>query len=403
MGKYYAVLLVAAIAGSQIALVGIIWPEFAGVTAADSDLQERLRSVLVRRDEIFVSCPKGLYHTLKSEKQWVPLSIEDRIPLDGYFAAQSPTSSSIYYFTPRWIGWKIPSINNKTFGLYRFDLAGKKWKLLSAEHDFVHIFIHDDGVIYGITNLTHYNRILMSVDSGEHWQDISNGIGKGIQLLRIFQDPDHKELVCLSANCIRGLVLHANDKNYEWKITKEWDWWRPRETDDLFFAPSYSTGSSLYMHAATLSNYFDYPFGSRTQMPSFQIAIGRSYAFKQHEKMVLPFEIRFLDNVGTAVTLLDMEGETAFWGLRRILPDGKREFVWPARVGSRESRTLKSHVLNKKQPYARSLDISALCEFSKLGTYRVQLIYDSGWLADRTKGEWPGSFCSPVFELKVTE
>ncbi len=37
MGKYYAVLLVVAIAGSQIALVGIVRPEFAGVTAADAE------------------------------------------------------------------------------------------------------------------------------------------------------------------------------------------------------------------------------------------------------------------------------------------------------------------------------------------------------------------------------
>ena len=42
----------------------------------------------------------------------------------------------------------------------------------------------------------------------------------GVELLGIFEDPDHDGLVCLTGNCIRAYIIHADDKNYRWKMTR---------------------------------------------------------------------------------------------------------------------------------------------------------------------------------------
>ncbi len=372
-------------------------------------LQKKIQSLLIRQDEIWASCPKGLFRASKTEKKWLPIAIEERVPPNGFFVAMPANSSSVFYYAPKWIGWKMPNSSTKTFGIYRCNAQGKNWELLSDKYDFRDVYVHEDGTIYTIVEIREkrdgktviYNRIFMSADSCKNWKDISNGLGPGEDLIRIFQDPDHKDLVCLYANCIRGYVLQADSKAYQWKSIVEWDWWKKQLTDDVYLSPSYSTGSTLYMHCATLENYFDFPFGDRREVPSFQIVTDGKFNFARHERIVIPVEIQFMDNFGTTVTILDLEGGTAFWGLHRILPDGNRERVAAKRNATRQSPGFKSIVLDKTHPYKRSLDLSALADFSKPGVYRVQLMYEDGWLAIREKGEWVGSFSSRTFEINI--
>ena len=402
--------------GRPLLLAIFLAPFWASSTAAEISpaalaefQQQKIQSLLIRQDEVWASCPKGLFRASKKDKKWMPIAIGERVPPNGFFSRIPEKSALIYYYTPKWIGWKMPNADKKAFGLYRCDSQGKNWELLSDEYDFRDMFVHDDGTIYAIVEIWEkrkkqtviLSRILMSSDSGRNWKDISNELAVGFQLIRILQDPDHKNLVCLRANCLRGYFLQADSKAYQWKGIVEWDWWKSHTTDDLFLWQRYSTGSTLHMHNATLENYFDFPFGDRSDMPSFQIATRHKFNFKQHARIAISVEIQFIDNFGTTVKILDMAGGTDCWGLNRILPDGKRERVAATRKATRQSPNFKSIVVDKTHPYKRSLDLSALADFSKLGLYRVQLMYEDGWLAIREKGEWVGSFASPPFEIEV--
>jgi hypothetical protein len=334
-----------------------------------------------------------------------------RIPLNGFFVESASVSSTIYYYTPKWIGWKMPLVKTKTIGVYRYNPIGSKWELLSTEYDFKHVYVHENGVIYAIIGITgkeggqtfFCDRIVLSKDSGKHWEDISHDLGRGIMLFGIFQDPDHKKLVCLDASSIRGYILQANDEGYKWNLTRDGDWYAKHSPQETFFADEYSTGTTAFMHRATLSNYFDYPFGNHAQICSFRIAVGGRRNFKPKQPIVLPVEIVFWCEGNANATLLDTEHESACWGLHRILPDGTQQRVPIAKGLDRGSPEVKLHRLTHRQSYKRLVNLSAMCDFSKPGTYRVQLIYDDGWIADRFKGDWQGRFSSPMFEIKISQ
>ena len=44
-----------------------------------------------------------------------------------------------------------------------------------------------------------------------------------------------------------------------------------------------------------------------------------------------------------------------------------------------------------------------MVDFSKPGTYRVQLLYYNERIADRNRGDWVGQFSSPVVEIKLVQ
>ena len=80
----------------------------------------------------------------------------------------------------------------------------------------------------------------------------------------------------------------------------------------------------------------------------------------------MPVEITFWCESESA-TLLDTEHGHAFWGLRRILPDGTRQeerAVGKAKPFDRTSPKVKLHRLGHRQSYERSLDLSAMADFS---------------------------------------
>ncbi len=368
-----------------------------------------LQSVIVRNDAVFASCLKGLYRASTTDRKWVELKVPGQMPLGGFFADSASTNFAIYYYTPRWTRRHVPAASVKAFGLYRGDASGGQWELLSTKYDFHDLYVHDEKTVYGIVEtagkhgLQTYirRRILVSGDSGKQWRDITHDIAPGFELLDILPDPDHKDLVCLHANRGRAYVLQAADESYRWRAADACDWHAKRSPAGTFFADEYFTGTTLFMHHATLANYFDYPFGGRTELHSFQVAVKGEREFNPKQTVVLPVEVTFLCE-GESATLLDTDHGHACWGLRRILPDGTRHEVAIARGLKRNSPEVISHCLAHRQSYGRSLDLSAMADFSRSGTYRVQLVYADGWLADRRKGDWVGEFRSPVFEIKVS-
>ena len=379
------------------------------VAAPALNLEERLRSVCIREDGIWASCPKGIFRASETEKKWRPVPVDIRIPLNGEFAQQPRNPAKLYYFAPRRL-WDKPSADKKTYGLYRYDPRATKWELLSSEYAFEHVYVHEDGTSYAIAQSSepyqgttgYFDRIVRSTDSGKHWSDISNGIGHGVDLLGIFQDPSNKELVCLDANCGRSYVLHAKNKDYKWESTRAWEWHNPKDPDGEFFRFG-EGGLSYYIQSATLSNYFDFPFGDRTERHAFQMSVGKSFMFKARERVLVPVEIAFFAQGGAAEKLPDMDDVRTMWGVMRIMPNGKREMVYPIRNEAKDHRGLNSYKVGMGQTYKRSLDLSAICDFSTAGLYRVKILYDCGWIAKQENDEWVGHFGGPVFEVRVSQ
>ncbi len=114
-----------------------------------------------------------------------------------------------------------------------------------------------------------------------------------------------------------------------------------------------------------------------------------------------PDPVAFLARTGNTATLVDTERGHATWSVRRVLPDKTREVVPTPNAARPGPKELQTHRLAHRQSYKRTLDLSEMCDFSKPGTYRVQLIYDNTRVADKDKGEWAGLFSGPVFEIKV--
>ena len=96
-----------------------------------------------------------------------------------------------------------------------------------------------------------------------------------------------------------------------------------------------------------------------------------------------------------------------FWGLRVETPETrvKRRPTAPQSAGAGNPKPIAYQIveLSPSSPYAREIDLARLGDFSKPGEYRVQLLYDSNSIPDRSKGVWDGSFTSPVFTVVVRE
>jgi len=317
-----------------------------------------LRSVLVRKNYVFASNIHGLFRASKSDKKWVALPIPSSMPPKGYFAKQPCGVTPIFYYAGNWMAWNMPDAEKKVFGLYVSQDNGQHWQLVSKDYDFRKMFLHPDGTLYAIVAMEKkigpekakktagvwlsdqadeegnktisFNRILMSIDSGRSWRDISSGIGRGFTLASIFQDPDHPELVCLNGGDIRAYVLQATDKNYKWQTTRHWDWWKTRETEEEFFRGAYSSGDGRYLHFATLSNYFDYPFDSRTTIRGLRITTDwESYTFTDSNEVAVRVEVSYIREE-SQVKFLDLDNQLDFWGMKRILPNGERETIVPS-------------------------------------------------------------------------
>ncbi len=396
---------------------------------AGEERRECLCSVLPHCDGIFASTARGLYRASYSQKKWARLLSETRLERGGHFAAEdAPPGSNvagialpypnrsafpsyralslgpIYYFTPH-CGRHVE--RGRVGGLYRLENDCQKCIRLSAEYDFRDLYVRG-ATLFAIVQTTErygtetacIDRILRSSDAGKRWEDISHGIGRGVQLLRIFRDPDRESLVCVYGNCARDYMLQAADDSYQWKMTRFLDWDETHMCDQSFFQQP-CPGSRLYFLRATLANYFDYPFGDLTEISSLQIVIAPAYTFKPGQRRLVSAKICFWHEGGGSLQLVDVENGYECWGLRRTSPNGKREDARAGVGADRDSHRVTAHRLTDGQSFDRSLDLSAFADFSARGIYHVQLIYYSGGVGHAEKGDWCGSFSSPVFDVKI--
>lgn len=404
---------------------------FASSLPHDENKGERglpLKSILRRRDEVFVSNDAGVFRASLAEKKWHRVNMLPTMPLGGRFADEPEDAKAIYYYASQYpYTIKSDKSDAHLYGLYLSEDDGQSWRLVSAKDDYGPVFLHPNGTLYAVTNSVTFRdhaHIWMSKDQGESWREITGGTFG--MILYIFADPDHPDLICLFGNSIRGYVFQPSDENYEWHHIVEWDWSRSHPPKGTLPAPHYATTTTLYMLTATLDNYFDYDFGKLTFIPAFDLAPEKTdYTFKKDQPKVVSLSLRFLPDdseipVGrleqpTAIKIPDQKNGTDLWGINILNPDGTRTFI-QSRVTktvyeSHEREQALSKIkaagnfqvfeFNHEHPLTRSIDLGKLYDFSLQGTYRVQLIYDNISLDDKSDGKWVGSFGSRAFEVTI--
>lgn len=378
----------------------------------------QLSSVHVRDNEVFAANANGLFRATLKDKHWTQLPIPKSMPADGVFADTPKNSKHILYFATTFPTDKP----DPRRGLYDSTDGGMTWRLISGDHDFLHVLLHRDGALYAIVMQTEIGKeqtflrwkILRAptIAVPPRWVDITGKIGAGVTLHGLFEDPDHAGLVCLHGNCIRNYVIHAKDKNYDWEMTRVWDWRKQPESDESFLHQGYSTGTTLHMLSATLINYFDHPFGSATQLGALKIRTkAENFTFAKDAPKVISVGVHFLPQADS-VRLLDLGETLDCWAIRVVTPTGERVHRYAKSHDANEKdqkgiqayrarKDLVSVEVKNGKPYQRSLDLDRLFDFSKPGVYKVLLSYHTGWLADRDKNEWVGSFGGQVFTVTI--
>lgn len=393
-----------------------------------------LTSVHWRETDVFAMNKFGIFRADLESRQWKKLEISKSMPLGGKFANVPKESTLLLYV----VADRSGAPGDMKYGIYASRDDGRTWEFLSANPDYGEVLLLPNGDLFAVTNPSNLggpSRIHVSQDMGKTWRDIT---GKSFgKIFGIFPDPDHPAQICLRVNSIRNYILQADDQQYLWKTTREWDWHPERFQDsERFFNRGYSTQTTLYMLPATLNNYFEYDFGKGTATPSFDLSQGAPRISVPLGKAVrVPVTIRFLEDVAhqksvlkdrrskgldapefapTIVTLLDDESTTGLWGIRvefegqRTAKGSKVEkevYKSNDRDAAREKilreTDWKEIQLSASQPYSRQIDLDQLYDFDAPGTYKVQLTYTNS-IGDRDKGHWIGSFSGAPFEVVVT-
>jgi hypothetical protein len=364
------------------------------------------------------------------------------MPPGGAFAKLPAGSPLIIYVARRTADG--PSESGRfRYGIYLSRDDGGTWIRISDGDDYGTVLLLRDGTLFAVTNPSASNgpsRVHQSRDMGKTWRDIT---GKGFgQIVDLFPDPDHPGLICLDVSAMRAYVLQAEDEGYRWKAISGSEWYRgrPLSTAD-FFNRTYGTTSTLHMLHSSLANYFEFDFGDQPSLPAFEIIPGRErFEFRRGERVSVPVRVVFRQNFesnlaewkrGTAqghrwpqptpttVTLIDQREDTALWGIR-VERAGQRINKRPTDperfrrvLQARDRAALREELLsdgkyeqirmNVEADHMRAIDLGRLADFSEVGEYQVQLYYASGYLSDPAKGEWGGTFTSPVFRVIIKE
>jgi hypothetical protein len=101
--------------------------------------------------------------------------------------------------------------------------------------------------------------------------------------------------------------------------------------------------------------------------------------------------------VATVYRIRDEDFAARIKGLPSFRAEKQNAFI----TELRSDPAWKTVEFSATAPYRRMLEIGKLGDFAKPGEYRVQLDYESTYLADRQEGLWVGSFSSPVFTVVI--
>lgn len=440
-----------AIASSTVVLL-LLASNTLAAGPSPEELDCPLDAILLRANDVIVTCKAGIFRADLKAKEWQKLSLPAEMPPGGQFGTVPAGSPHILYHSRS----SLRREEGQTPGIFLSSDDGKTWKLLAEGYDFGPVALLDNDALFAVTNAGRSNgkaQIGISRDFGKTWRDISEGTFG--EFYRLFPDPDHPGLICIEANSIRNYIFQAGDETYKWKATPSWHW-HPERLQAVPFGRSYSTHVThvpLYMLQTTLRNYFDHDFGNQTSIPAIDLeAEGKRFVFRAGEPVRVPIQIRLLENMRMreklrkeaieagrqveelkpmVVTLLDHDDNLDIWGLL-VEFDSKRvsrppaltaavrdarEADFQARIRGEPGRgeqgerdflvqlrgraEWKRVQVSAETPYRRTIDLDKLHDFSAPGEYRVQLDYDDSWLVDSGKDAWGGTFGSDVFTVAI--
>lgn len=394
----------------------------------DAEKQAPFFAVTRAGNYIVAANANGLYRARISNRKWERVEHPRKMAPRGYLATSQANSNLVFFC-------------NYEDGLYGSSDSGATWKSLSKEHNFQFVYPHQDGKIYAIivkglehsaaTSETNQSasrdtvrwRIMVSDNGGRGWRDISANIASGMMLESIFPDPASSRRVCLRGSGVRAYVLQAADDNYsKWDAIKAWEWRKNERSDDEFLSGGYATSTTYYRVLPNLANYFNYDFAETLEFPAFQMELlTTNFAFSPHDNVRIPVRIRFLQ-MGEIVKLSDIADGEQFWRIKCIDPAGDRvvasgetnkfrstEEFEASKEKYRKQPDFKVVDLTSEQPYNREVILSKMIYFSKTGTYRIRLSYDStawGW-NQGTNGQstrsdvWGGYFTTRIFTVTI--
>jgi hypothetical protein len=402
-----------------------------------------LTAVSKRGPYVFASTPDGLFRAPLETKRWERLKTPPEMPPNGTFAVQ-PGGSPLVIYVALWSKFDHQTRRGSRYGLYLSHDNGATWELVSERDDFGATLLHPSGALFAVTGADGVNqgdRLLRSPDLGKTWRDIT-GTARA-QFMGLEPDPNHPGLVRIHAWAIRTFMLVAADENYRWKTIRGTVRAAGRRPSIEFFKRESSSSTTLYLYPATLSNYFKYDFGNRKDAQALEVVpLKTRFEFARGARAVVPVRVVFHFDPDAAlahwrksaaegrpypkptpptVKFADQPGGADFWGLRVESSDDQVESYPTGRVGvtttvtttsdgktvtsTHQPAAVKYRVvdLSPSSPYEREIDLGRLSNFSKPGEYRVQILYGSGGHPDREKGEWGGSFTSPVFTVVIRE
>jgi hypothetical protein len=393
-----------------------------GANSIDPDELSRIRiySVLDRGDTLLASTDDGLYTVSKTKKIWRKISTAP--PLFGLtkLVGNSGERSELAYFT--FTDRMFVRAEKGTVGIELSENGGKTWRLLSLEGNPLDVYLHPDGSIFvaeqkfvptppyknagawtfGANGIKQYDveQLLVSRDKGRTWKDITPPVVPGFGLGSIFQDPDHRHLVCVTSSQIdhtsRDYIFQAADSKYQWKSIDEEKWHHQAPRDRYVFAMIPRGGANNTDLPANLANFFQLPF-SRTafcpEIPTRYLECGASsYRFRLHRPM--PVEIRTVCLFGSPLDFWDNKNEKVFWSLC-IKPE-KAPFFFTEPLTVELNTAYPDHDAKLKayqtdpdlvksqidpaHAYQRTIDLGKLYAFTKPGRYQMQIQHSDNYL-----------------------
>jgi hypothetical protein len=359
-----------------------------------------LRSVVLLEDRLIASTRRGLFITRKDERKWNELPTPETLPVGGLFAKQPGHGHRVFYHPyPGSETYPSTVIN----GLYQSDDLGQSWKLVSRAFPITAAFLHPDGTLYAIATggtvataatggRPPGDQLMMSEDSGQTWKDISPRDSYPNQFTNLMQDPENPELICAAGWSLRDYYYQAADRSYTtWTEMRHGEWLRKIQ-------PFRFEGSDIsHSQAATLSNFFDFPFEDHTAITLPKLTVRpASASFGKNDPISIQVGIAFSPE-NPAMKGMDLQPAPRCWTLRRVLPDGRKETL---NLQSPATEALTGST-GGAIPRLLRLDLRQFGDFTLPGTYQIQIVYTKPHLAAPPEPAREVRIGSPILKIDI--
>jgi hypothetical protein len=391
------------------------------------DADVAIDSAVVDGDTVLASTAAGLFRASAKDKIWHRMEAAKALPPGGIFIRRGD-SGFLDYYKP----WSAVAGGGGDAALFASRDMGATWKQLPlpSGHRFTEFYTDAGGTFYAcepaLAAGTNQGRVCVSNDGGSAWTDITANLPAGCDFYGFFRAGDNQGPLCVQGrvNVTMQPVAFQLEADGQWKERKIGDLPHLPEGEDFGgFTGSRNCPYSFYI-PATLANFFALPFlksGNDLRVYAAQIVTTQSsYTFRKDGPKVIPVKVALLWNHPQG-RFYDTKDETVFWGWAPVVPPLAKGFeprvmalgTPPGQPGAQTASPpdhdkkaaayladpdLKSIDLDPEHPYGRDIDLAKMGDWSKPGSYKLQLYHE-----DATLERWGCAFGSQVIEVTITE